>query len=455
MPDTPNFSLKTIVRRAFAGAAFALAAMPLSAQPAPLTLRDAIDLALTRNERGMAADARSEAAQARVDRARAFFFPELEVSGTYLQRGYESTRQIGDDIVTLQARDAQNTLSTLSWTLFDARAFPLYRQSRLLAEASRLDALQQRRLLAYEASGAYLATLGFEAVLGAAERRQAFARESLDDARARFEAGLVSANDVTRAELELANAELAASRATADFETARLNLADLLVTDLPSTLVPPVEILDLAGQPPAVGEVEVTAARERRYDLLALGNATLAQKEFAKEPMRRFVPTLDLTGTYRTTSDAGLSGRDHDSTASLVLNWTLFDGGEAFAERAERLALARAAEYDLSLATRAVSTDVQTARARLVSEQASIRQAASAVAAARKNSTESSELYREGLATALERSDAAVQLFEAEVAEVRAKFSLAVAWLDLRHALGLDPLPTGDPTPAPAEGTNP
>ena len=436
-------------------AALALATLPLAAQPGPLTLRDAIDLALTRNERGMAADARSEAAQSRVDRARAFFFPELEVSGTYLQRSYESTRQIGDEVVTLQARDAQNTLSTLSWTLFDARAFPLFRQAKLLAEASRLDALQQRRLLGYEAAGAYLATLGFEAVFHAAERRQAFARESLDDARARFEAGLVSSNDVTRAELELANAELATSRASADFETARLNLADLLVTDLPATLVAPVEILDLAAAPPAADDTEVADARERRYDLRALGNAPLAQKEFAKEPMRRFVPTLDLTGSYRTTSDSGLSGRDTDASASLVMTWTLFDGGEAIAERAERLALARAAEYELGLATRAVSTDVRTARTRLVSEQASIRQAASAVSAARKNSTESSELYREGLATALERSDAAVQLFEAEVAEVRAKFSLAVAWLDLRDALGLDPLPADAGTQTSTEGTNP
>jgi outer membrane protein TolC len=440
--------------RRIAAIALALAALPLAAQE-PLTLRGAIDLALTRNERGMAADARSEAAASRVDRARAFFFPELEVSGTYLQRGYESTRQIGDDVVTLSARDAQNTLSTLSWTLFDARAFPLYRQAKLLRDAGRLDALQQRRMLAYEAAGAYLATLGFEAVYGAAERRQAFARESLDDARARFEAGLVSSNDVTRAELELANAELAASRASADAETARLNLADLLVTDLPPTLVAPVEILDMAAEPPPAADDDIDAARTRRYDLLSRENTTAAQKEFAKEPMLRLTPTLDLTGSYRTTSDAGLSGRDHDSSASLVLTWTLFDGGEAFAERAERLALARAAEYDLSLASRAVSTDVKMARARLVSEQASIRQAASAVSAARKNSTESSELYREGLATALERSDAAVQLFESEVAEVRAKFSLAVAWLDLRDALGFDPLPDGAPAQESERGTNP
>lgn len=445
--------LKSRALRRIVMVALAIAALPLRADD-PLTLRSAIDLALSRNERAQAADARAEAAESRVNRARAFFFPELEVSGTRLRRGYETTRQIGDDIVTLSSRDAESTLSTLSWTLFDARAFPLYRAATLLRDASRLDAMQQRRLLAYEAAGAFLATLGFDAVRDAAVRRQTFARESLDDAQARFEAGLVSSNDVTRAELELANAELASSRASADASTARLNLADLLVTDLPPTLIAPVEILTMAAEPSVPDESDYDAARSRRYDLLSRERLTAAQRESAKEPLLRLTPTLELTGSYRTTSDAGLSARNHDESASLVLSWTLFDGGEAFAERAERLALARAAEFDLGLASRAVSTDVRAARVRLESEQASIRQAASAVSAARKNSTESLALYREGLATALERNDAAVQLFEAEVSEVRAKFSLAVAWLDLRDALGLDPLPEPAATPESEQGTN-
>ncbi len=453
MDEPTSHSRFTALPRGLALVASLLAATPLPAQE-PLTLRDAIELAQTRNERGQSADARAEAAAARVNRARAFFFPEIEVSGTYIRRGYETVRDIGDDVVTLQSRNAESTLSTLSWTLFDARAFPLYRQAKLLREASRLDALQQRRLLAYEAAGAFIATLGFDAVLDAAERRQNFARESLDDARARFEAGLVSSNDVTRAELELANAELAASRASADAETARLRLGDLLVAEVPEILVAPTEILDLASASPLTSDDEIGQARERRYDLLSRQRSTEAQRVAAKEPLLRLTPTLEATGTYRTTNEAGLSGRDSDQSLAIVLSWTLFDGGEALAERAERLALTRAAQFDLDLASRGVSTDVRTAGARLTSEQASIRQASSAVAAARKNSTESSALYREGLATALERSDAAVQLFEAEVAEVRANFSLAIAWLDLRDALGLDPLPQSAAVAETERGTN-
>jgi outer membrane protein TolC len=156
----------------------------------------------------------------------------------------------------------------------------------------------------------------------------------------------------------------------------------------------------------------------------------------------RYVPSLDLAGTYRTTNESGFSGRDHDESASLTMTWSLYDGGEGLAERAERLSLLRAAELEVSRRSRNIEVEIRQAAVLLASEQASIRQAETAVRAARRNSVESFELYREGLATALERSVATVQLFEAEVSEVRARYTLALAFLNLRAAKGLDPLPS-------------
>jgi outer membrane protein TolC len=63
-----------------------------------------------------------------------------------------------------------------------------------------------------------------------------------------------------------------------------------------------------------------------------------------------------------------------------------------------------------------------------------------AATAAKKNSDEVSELYRQGLASALDAQAASVQLFEAEVSRVRSRYELQRAQLDLRAAVGLDPL---------------
>lgn len=426
-------------------AILAVATVSLTASAAePITLERAIELAVTRNERVAASDARRDASEARIGRARAFFFPELELSGTYTRRGHETLRDLGDgDTVVISSKNAESTLSRISWTLFDARAYPLYRQARIQFNASGLDAQQERRLVAFEAADAYLLTLGFEAVLDAANRRREFAVESLEDARARFEAGLVSSNDVTRAELELANAELEVSRSQASVATAYLALGSLLVTDLSGPLVVPGFLLDAAtGQSPRIEDEIVETALGRRFDYQSDLLSVEAAREFSKEPALRYVPTLDLVGSYRTTNESGFSGRDHDESAALTLTWTAFDGGEGLAERAERLSLLRAAELEVTRRSRDIEVEIRQAAAILESEQASIRQAGAAVAAARRNSVESSELYREGLATALERSDAAVQLFEAEVSEVRANVALAAAYLNLRAAKGLDPLPS-------------
>jgi outer membrane protein TolC len=62
------------------------------------------------------------------------------------------------------------------------------------------------------------------------------------------------------------------------------------------------------------------------------------------------------------------------------------------------------------------------------------------VAAAQKNVSETSTLYKQGLARALEVADATAGLYDAEVALAQESYQLGVALLDLRAALGLDPL---------------
>ena len=52
---------------------------------APLTIDEAVRLAVTRNERALASGERLAAAEARVTKARAFFFPDVEVSGACLE----------------------------------------------------------------------------------------------------------------------------------------------------------------------------------------------------------------------------------------------------------------------------------------------------------------------------------------------------------------------------------
>lgn len=423
------------------GAALALVAPLARAEDAPLTLEQAVSLAVERNERTRSAGERAQAAAARVGRARAFFFPELSATGTYTRRQRETTREVGGETVVIQRRDALGTTATARWTLFDARGFPLLRAARLEGEAAGLEARDARRQVGFEAAQAFLTTLNAQQVRAAAEQRLAFARATLEDARARAEAGLTSSNDVTRAELEASTAEVEAAQARGSEETSRLELAYLLVLEAPpARLAPPEALFAAATRELEAPEGPAREALARRPDVEATRKRAEALSAQAGEPLMRLLPTLGVSAQYRLTNEAGLSGRTGDGTLGADLSWTLFDGGERYAERRERLSLARAAALDAKAVERRVGVEVEQARVSFRNAQAALQQGTLAARAAQKNAEEAAELYRQGLASALTVADASLRLFEAEVALARARFGLGLALLDFRAAVGLDPV---------------
>jgi outer membrane protein TolC len=82
---------------------------------------------------------------------------------------------------------------------------------------------------------------------------------------------------------------------------------------------------------------------------------------------------------------------------------------------------------------------VRNALVSLSSQRAALKEAEVAREVAQKNAAETTELYRQGLASALEAADANVRLFEAEVAVVGQRYGLGLAYLNFEAAVGLDP----------------
>jgi len=395
------------------------------AQEAPLTLERAVALAVERNERGAIAETTVEAAEARVSRARTAFFPRVDINGNYRNDFPDPTER------TL------STTALVTQPLFDARVFPLFRQARFARDAARFDAVESKRLVGFDAAAAFLTTLSFEQVLLAAERRRTFAQTNLNDVRARFEAGLVSSNDVTRAELELATAVRGVAEARGDVEAARVELENLLKTDVDGPLAPPESLLTAAGAAPAM---DIAGAQQRRSDIAAERASVEALRAFADEPRARFLPSVGLSAQTRNINDGPVTAREQDGSVGLSFSWPVFDAGVRRAETAERNALVRGAELELEASLRDVERQIRGADVQLRTEQAALREATAAVRAARKNAEETLILYREGLASALELADANQRLFEAEVAEATATYRMALAYLSLREASGVAPV---------------
>jgi outer membrane protein TolC len=414
------------------------AAPPANAEG--LSLDRAVAIAIERNEVVLAAMERSDAARARVGRARGAFLPSFSLEGDYTRRGEESVRQVGDEEVTIQSRDAFGGQAILRQPLFDARLIPLYRAARLERDAARYGAFDIQRRIGFSAADAFLVALSRDQVLQAAERRLELAASTVADARARFAAQIASSNDVTRTELELASAERELALARGEQESAYLELESIMNAPIDPPLVPPDYLLAAAAEPPGEMVELVATAQLRRLDVGADRLSARAARAAAQEPLMRLVPRFDLHGELDQTTVGGLSGQETDWFGRVELTWPLFDGGQREAERAERSALADAADYEVRALERQIELEVRTALVTLASEQASSRQAQAAADVGRRNAREATELYRQGLASALEAADANQRLFEAEVALARAGYGVTQAWLGLRAALGLDAL---------------
>jgi outer membrane protein TolC len=401
----------------------------LLAQEAALTLDRAVALALERNERVAIADTTVAAAEARVRRARSVFLPRVDVSGT-LRGDYDNS---GTDRTVSAA-------ALLTQPVFDARSFPIYRQIRFEREAARYDAADARRLLGFDAAAAFLSTLSYEQVLLAAQHRRDFAQTNLDDVKARFEAGLVSSNDVTRAELELATAVRGVAQAQGNVEVARVDLETLLKTDIEGPLAVPSALLAAAAEPGAESDASIARAQQQRTDILAQRAGVEALRAYAQEPAARFFPSLTFQAQTRNINDGPVRNRDDESFAGLFLSWAVFDAGVRNAESAERQANVRGAELGLEATLREAEREIRSAGVQLTTEQAALTQATAALRAAQRNADETGALYREGLASALELADANQSLFDAEVAEVTARYRMAIAYLMLREASGDQPV---------------
>jgi outer membrane protein TolC len=391
-----------------------------------------VQRALTIQEGVPRAEQQLLAADARVDQAGAFFYPEVIATGSYMERLYDSPfdreRETSLGVSAGGSFGGGTGLRAdlaIRATLFDGRGFPLLAAAKHQLRAQRLETAQQKLTIAFDAASLFLTVLGQESVLAAATSRVELARASEADAKARFTAGIVSSNDVTRVKLELAAAERDEGTAKYELIRARIRLSHAIGQKVEGPLAPPEALLTDALA--TTGAPRPPGTEHKRLDISALEQRAQAADSFAEEPNWRLAPT------------AAAEFHLYDASLRLTLTWTLFDGGERYAERDERLALAAVARLDTDAARRRASTETKEAMIALIAARIQLESSEETAELARANQRESNELYRQGLSTAFAVADASAQLFDAEVVLARARYDMALALLSLRRVYGLDP----------------
>jgi outer membrane protein TolC len=394
----------------------------------PLTLDQALRLALTRNERSAIADLEIATAEASVARARVAFLPGLNASGNDTLHPIDTPK------------NTANGSLTLTQPLIVPSAFPLLDQAKHNLEAQRAQTAEDKRQLAFDVAHAYFAVLLAQQVLQAAQKKLDTATADVADTDAQFKAQLVSSNDVTRARISRSSSarELATDRG--NLAAAFVELGFVINAPAPKALAEPTATLEAGRQPAQPADALVAASLARRPDLAVRKDSALAAHDFAREPRYRYLPTLAFVGQMTASSNAGMNSHTVDGTVALTASWSIYDGGARGADARSRDASAAIADLETRALARTIEAQVRSAAALLASAQDALGAAQDAVEAGRKSADETAILYKQGLAKAIELVDANEQRFSAEVNYAEAAYSVANAYLSLRQAMGHGPL---------------
>ncbi len=416
----------------------------------PLTLAEAMLLALKENPGLKAAGLGLEAAEADVAKARARFLPQVNFGEGYNysnnpaqvftnklnERRFTSQDFILDNLNHPTPFGNFRTGLSVNQPVFQAgEAYLGYRQAQGQQEMAGAGVLSARQQLLFQVTQAYFALQLAKARLGVVAQSKQIGADHLKLAETRFKAGSVVQADVLSAQVHLARLTQEELTATSQVEIGQSAL-DTVVG------VQGVGARPLAPAPrepaPLPGNLEELQrlAQEKRPDLNRLELAArVAQQEYQKARLN-YLPRMRVVAEYDV-DQRRLFGSSGDSyTVMALLNFNLFNGLADLARvRESRAKEAQAREMKRELSDR-IRHQVTESALNLKTAHERLKVARAAVAQARESLRLIRLRYEGGLTILVDLLTAENALKDAELSQVAALFDTYLAQAGLELALG-------------------
>ncbi len=372
-----------------------LLAPPVWAQD-PMSLKDAVRLALNQNKSIEASVLARKAAEARVGQAQGGRLPKINYSESFTRSDNPvfvfssllTQRQFGAQnfqIGALNRPDFLNNFQSLvaaDQPLFDAgQTKHAVRSAELLKEVTSEDGRRtQMEVIATVIRSYYETLLGAEQLRATSESMRS-AQADLNRAKAVRSAGMSTDVDVLSIRVHLAGVREQEIKRGADLEVARAALNDVLgmPLDTPHTLTTPLAPLALKSE--ALAGYETSALAERPEARQAKLATSLAENQVATA-RGNLLPQVGVHAAFEADRQNFYDKGGANWLVSVGLRWNLFNG---FSDKAHieetKFALRRSrAEQDrassvIRLQVRRMYADVDAAQQRIAVAQASIAEA--------------------------------------------------------------------------------
>jgi outer membrane protein TolC len=429
------------------GAACAALASAMAAEE-PWTVERAVGYALAHSPDAQVARARVDGAQALVQQAQAAWFPQLAVGGRYTDT--DSPMMAFGSILNQRAFnfgldfnhpgriDDLDASGTVSYNLYSGGKASAGRQAaRAGVQAADCDLDAARHELAAEVVKSILNLQKAREAIGAVEAGVKAYEAAVSVAQARFDAGQLLKADLLSLKVQLAQTREALSSARHGAALAERAFDFALGLDAGP------ERVELATDDSVLARLSAPDTRDfsRRPELLGLDARQRAAEAMVEAARGGHRPSVNAFASYQYDRGWQLNRGADSWLAGVSVDLNLFDGGQtsgrvrqASAELAQVKELRRKAELGIGL---------EVEKARLAHDDAVERLAvtADAVEQAEESASLTRARFQKDAVLTADLIGAESRLLDARLCRTVASADERMAVVDLRRALGFDPLP--------------
>jgi outer membrane protein len=410
----------------------------------PLTMTEALNLALQQNGSVLRGKSDLEAEYGVVVQTRAVAIPKLQVTGNY---------QYSSEVEPYPFPDSPPAQNRTWYSQFQV-VQAIYQGGQIRSALRSAKLTKAQALLNYEtviADALLRVRIAYYDVLSAAEQvvvEEASVKllsEEVDDQTRRYEAGTVPRFNVLQAGVQLANEQPKLIRARNTFRVTKNALVNELGVRLPTDVLQdvPMKLSDMLDADPYDLELPyaINQALKTRTELLSLEKQEGLAKEVVITAQGNYRPTLSLFGGYGARNSEFTNDLTHvvpGWTGGAEVSWNLFDGLLTQGKIQQAKAQLDGAKVDVENEARTIELEVRTdfsdfieAREVLESQKKVLEEAAEALRLASARSDA-------GTGTQLDVLSAETQLTQARSTQVQALHDYDVARARLERAIGMN-----------------
>jgi outer membrane protein TolC len=298
------------------------------------------------------------------------------------------------------------------------------------AQVKNADVTEAQLLVQVAAS--FYAAAGDDEIVVTRKHGIEVAQQTLDNAKARLDAGVANRVDVTRAEIALVRAQQQLREANDASVTAYRTLATIIQLREPFKVVAP-------DAPPAVDQ-DIDALIHQglalRPEILALTRTIAAANDNATSAKLRWLPSLSAFGNLRAFTAAGFTGDNYAWALGAQLDWQIYDGGLRQATQHQSESIAIENELRREQLKDTITDEIKNTRYNLETRRLAVETAKREVVLADETLSLTRVQRDAGTATQLDLLQAQDALITAEVSVARARFDLGLVYIQLRRATG-------------------